>query len=86
MAGISNEVKAQIISRVKTGESVAEVSKNHGVSVKTIYNWLKTKAEGDVTTRDFLRLRKENQSMKEIIGALTIELASLKKKGEARKG
>jgi len=86
MAGIAKDVKDQIIARVKAGEAVAQVSKDHGVSVKTIYHWLTTKAEGDVTIKDLLRLRRENQTMKEIIGALTIELASLKKKGEIRKG
>ncbi|MBU0650131.1 IS630 transposase-related protein [Patescibacteria group bacterium] len=86
MAGIAKDVKEQIIARIKAGEPVAEVSKTHGVSTKTIYSWLASKAQGDVTIKDFLRIRRENQAMKEIIGALTIELASLKKKGAVRKG
>jgi len=40
MSGISSEVKAEILAKVKTGQKVVELSKQYGVSDKTIYNWL----------------------------------------------
>jgi len=40
MAGISSEVKAEILAKVKTGQKVVKLSKQYGVSDKTIYNWL----------------------------------------------
>jgi Mor family transcriptional regulator len=34
------EVKDEILSKVKLGEKVMVISKQYGVSEKTIYNWL----------------------------------------------
>jgi transposase-like protein len=40
MAGISGEVKLEILAKVKAGQKVVELSKQYGVSDKTICNWL----------------------------------------------
>ncbi|GIW59338.1 MAG: hypothetical protein KatS3mg087_0404 [Patescibacteria group bacterium] len=37
MAGISKEVKAEMLLRVKNGEKVADISNQYGVSQQTIY-------------------------------------------------
>jgi hypothetical protein len=41
---------------------------------------LKKKAVGNVSLLDYNKLKKENQLLKEIIGALTIETEKFKKK------
>lgn len=41
MAGISGEVKVEILAKVKSGQKVSELAKQYGVSDKTIYNWLR---------------------------------------------
>jgi len=80
MAGISKEVKAEIIAKVKAGEKVAELAKHYGVSDRTIYAWLKQKVEGTVSLLEHHKLKKENAWLKEIIGVLTLELEKSKKK------
>ena len=80
MTHISSEVKEEIILKVKGGVSVKQIAKDYGVSDRTIYVWLKKKAVGNVSLLDYNKLKKENQFLKEIIGALTIEVEKLKKK------
>lgn len=83
MAGISQEVKAEIIAKVKSGEKVADLSKHYGVSDRTIYAWLKQKVEGTVSLLEHRKLKKENAWLKEIVGVLTLELEKSKKKAWA---
>jgi transposase len=80
MAGISHEVKAEIIAKVKSGEKVAELSKQYGISEQSIYSWLKQKVEGTVSVLEHSKVKKENEQLKQIIGVLTLELEKTKKK------
>lgn len=80
MAGIAKEVKEEILSKVKAGEKVAELSKQYGVSEVTIYAWLKQRAEGSVSVLEHRKLQKENEQLKQIIGVLSLELEKTKKK------
>jgi len=50
------------------------------VSDRTIYGWLRGKALSTVSLLEYNKLKRENQLLKEIIGALTIEVEKLKKK------
>jgi len=45
LAGISKEVKEEIVSKVKSGAKVVDVSRDYGVSTKAIYYWLRGKAD-----------------------------------------
>jgi transposase-like protein len=80
MAGIAKEVKVEILTKVKAGEKVSELSKQYGVSDKTIYNWLKGQVTEQVTWREHKRVLKENEDLKKILGVLTFELEKVKKK------
>lgn len=80
MAGISKEVKAEMLLRVKSGEKVADLSTQYGVSQQTIYAWLKQKVEGNVSVLEHNKIKKENDQLKQIIGVLTFELEKTKKK------
>ena len=77
---IAVEVKEEILGKVKAGESVMSLSKAYGVSDKTIYAWLKGKALNNISFMEHMKLKKENQVLKEIIGVLTLELQKVKKK------
>jgi transposase-like protein len=77
---IPKELKDQILSRIKNdGVSVAQASKDHGVSIKTIYTWLNHNLDKALSYSDFARLRKQNQDMLVLIGQLTLESKKLKK-------
>lgn len=80
MAGISGEVKAEILAKVKSGQKVSELSKQYGVSDKTIYNWLRDQITEQVSYREYKRVMKENEDLKNILGVLTLELEKSKKK------
>lgn len=77
---IPKELREQIISRIKKdGITVAQASADHGVSTKTIYNWLNQGLEKSPSYREFVHLKKQNRDLLTIIGALTVESKKLKK-------
>jgi transposase-like protein len=77
---IPKELKEQILSRIKNdGISVTQAAKDHGVSTKTIYNWLNQGLDRAPSYREFAHLRKQNQDLLAIIGQLTVETKKLKK-------
>ena len=80
MTAIAKEVKEEILEKVKKGEKVVQLAEQYGVSDRTIYAWLKGKALGNVSLLQHNKIKRENQLLKEIIGALTIEVEKLKKK------
>lgn len=80
MGYIAREVKQEIQERIKKGEKVAELSKQYGISEKTIYYWLRTSIKQEVSALEYNKLRRENEDLKAIIGALTFENEKLKKK------
>lgn len=78
---ISKEIKDQILKRVKEdGISVPEAASDHGISAKTIYNWLTKGVAKQVSWLEHNKLRKENQELKALIGEITVELSKTKKK------
>ena len=38
---INKEVKEEVLAKVKAGEAAASVAQKFGISVKTIYGWLR---------------------------------------------
>lgn len=80
MPGIAKEVKEEILTKVKAGERVVVLSKQYGVSEKTIYYWLRSSTTDRVSLMEHNKLKRENEELKAIIGAMTIEVARLKKK------
>ncbi len=77
---VPKELKEQILSRIKNdGISVIQASKDHGVSTKTIYNWLNKDLDKSPSYRDYAYLRKQNQDLMILIGQLTLENKKLKK-------
>ena len=81
---ISKEVKEEILGKVKSGETVVDLSKQYGVSDKSIYNWLKGKVTNKVNWLEHVKLQKENQQLKEIIGVLSLEIEKSKKRQKLR--
>ena len=79
---ISAEIKEEILKKIKhDGLSVMDAAKQYGISDKTIYNWLGTKARGTVSILEHNKVKKENEQLKQIIGDLTIKMSMDAKKG-----
>jgi len=63
---ISKEIKDQILKRVKEeGVPVPQAAEDHGVSAKTIYNWLTRGVTKQVSWLEYNKLKKENQELKD---------------------
>ena len=78
---IAPEVREQIINRIKNeGVTVAQASKDHGVSEQTIYNWIGAKTEGGPSVMEIAKLRKENDELLKLVGILTLKLNESQKK------
>jgi len=82
---ISKELKEQILKRIKEeGITVVQASADHGISTKTIYNWMRNKGVQSANILEISRLKRENKELLEIIGRLTHDLTRSKKIKETR--
>lgn len=82
---ISVEIKEEIIKKIKhEGISVMDAATQYGISDKTIYHWLGTKAKGVISLLEHNKLKKENGQLKQIIGDLTIKMSVEAKKGSSK--
>ena len=78
---VSADVKQQILNRIKNdGIPIAQIAQEHGISQKSIYNWLAKGVEGQPTWMEVAKLKKENRSLKELLGALLYERDVAQKK------
>lgn len=78
---IAPDVKEQIINRIKNdGVTVGQASLDHGVNEKTIYNWIAKKTEGNASLGDVLKLKRENDQLKMLLGEITLKLSETQKK------
>ena len=78
---ISLEVKDQIINRIKNeGVSVSDAAKDHAIAEKTIYGWIAKKTDGQPTLSEIIRLKRENDQLKMLLGEITLKLSETQKK------
>jgi len=79
---IAKEIKNEIINKLKhEGLSVMDAAKQYGISDKTIYNWLGTKAKCSVSLIEYNRVKKENEQLKQLVGDITLKLSAQEKRG-----
>lgn len=78
---VSADVKQQILERVKNdGVSISQIAQEHGLNNRTIYGWLSKGAKGQPTWMELTRLKRENRSLKEILGRVMYEKEVSQKK------
>ena len=78
---VSADVKQQILERIKNdGVSINQAAQEHGLSNRTIYGWLSKGAKGQPTWMELTRLKRENRSLKEMLGRLMYEKEISQKK------
>ena len=78
---VSPEVKQQILKRIKEeGVSVTQAAEEHGLSTATIYGWIAKGVTAPPSIIELSRLKRENQTLHEIIGRLTVKLSLAEKK------
>lgn len=78
---IANEVKADIIRRIKEeGIPVAQAAKEHGIHETTIYGWMGAGIQGAPSWSEFAKIQKQNKELLELVGELTLRLSAAQKK------
>lgn len=76
---IAKEIKQQILDRAKEGVSAPQLSREHGVSAKTIYTWLGKQTTGNPSALEYNRLKRERDELLKLVGKLTMDLSKEKK-------
>lgn len=77
---IAPELREQILARIKNeGVSVLQAAKDHGVSNRTIYQWLGGNADGP-SYAETAKLKRENKALLELVGEMTLKLSETQKK------
>ena len=76
---IAKEIKQQILSRAKEGVSVSKLSREHGVSIKTIYTWLGKQTTANPSALKYNRLKRERDELFKLVGKLTMDLSKEKR-------
>lgn len=78
---IANEVKADIIRRIKEeGIPVAQAAKEHGLHETTIYGWMGAGIQEAPSWSEFAKIQKQNKELLELVGELTLRLSAAQKK------
>lgn len=77
---VSKDIKDQVLSRVREGkDTVVEIARQHGLKVNTVYGWLSRSVASGSPLLETARLKKQNRSLKQIIGNLMLEMETGKK-------
>lgn len=77
---IPQDIKDEILKKIKDeGSTVASCASQYGVHIKTIYGWLGSEAKAGNPILEINRLKKENEGLTALVGALTIAAAKQKK-------
>jgi len=78
---VTPEVRAKVLTSVKDeGATIERAAATHNLHPDTVRKWLRATAENTHTsTSELQRLRKEVQTLKEIIGTIILERETAKK-------
>lgn len=74
-----NELKEEILNKVKTGTRVVEIGKLYGIDPKRIYSWITRSVDINPSAMEVGKLTRENKALKELVGELMIESKKFKK-------
>ena len=78
------ELKEEVLKKVRGGQKVSEVSRAHGINEMTVRNWLERDTEsGASQILEMSRLRRENEALLRLVGHLTYE-SDIQKKNQRR--
>lgn len=86
MKTVPKDIKDQILERVRSGAlPVSQIAAEHGISPRTIYGWISKGIGGvDRDALALLRLKRENKELKELLGALLLQIERGKKNRYAK--
>ena len=78
---IAPDVKEQIVNRIKNdGITIIQAAEEHGIAKSTIQSWIAKKVEGQPSLGEIIKLKKENDQLKMLVGEITLKLSETQKK------
>lgn len=78
---VTPEVKEQIINRIKNdGVTIKQAALDHGIPESTIATWIAKRVEGNPSLGDIIKLKRENDQLKLLLGEITLKLSETQKK------
>ena len=76
----SQEVKAEVLSKIRGGQKIVDVARLHGINDMTIRTWVERDTdEGAGPLLEISRLKRENEALLRLVGQLTYESDTHKK-------
>ena len=80
----SRAIREEALKKIRNGQKVAAVAKEHGMNEQTVRNWLERDTGGNRSEiLEMSRLRRENEALLRIVGQLTYE-SEVQKKNRQR--
>lgn len=77
---IPKEKKDEVLAKARAGEKVVALASQYGISIKTIYYWLRDDAgEEVVSVLKYNKLKRENEELKRLLGEVTLTMSLGKK-------
>ena len=77
---IPKEIKDEVLIKARLGEKVSALAAQYGISIKTIYTWLRLDSmDSVVSVLKYNKLRRENEELKRLVGEITLEMSLGKK-------
>ena len=78
---VAPEIKEQILSRIKNdGVTIKQAAADHGIPESTIATWIARRVNGQPSLGDIIKLKRENDQLKILIGEITLKLSETQKK------
>jgi len=78
---VAPEIKEQILSRIKNdGVTIKQAAIDHGIPESTIGTWIARKVDGQPSLGDIIKLKRENDQLKLLLGEITLKLSETQKK------
>ena len=78
---VAPDLKEQILGRIKNdGLTIKQAAIDHGIPESTISTWIARKAEGGPSLGEIIKLKKENDQLKLLLGEITLKLSETQKK------
>lgn len=78
---VALDLKEQILRRIKNdGLTIKQASIDHGIPESTISTWIARKVEGQPSLGEIIKLKKENDQLKLLLGEITLKLSETQKK------
>jgi hypothetical protein len=84
VSAISNEIKNQILDRAKEGVPVLTLSKEHGISTKTIYCWLAHLPGRGPSIVEYGKIKRERDALLALVGQLSLKMSKGEKNQAGR--